>query len=346
MKRFLILFVVLSAINIANGQGNLCDSTARGLYFFTPYAHQLPVLYPSMPYDIFVGYVYADSIMRAYTNFVLEDSINAIDLDSDTMSYLLKYMYRLGDYSPILYEQFIGMSAKSKPFKRSSGMFIQGFILNHIQHLEIRYNIERYLTRLLVEATYIYHINVVDTAFISDRKYPSRIVYSTILDNIKGQKMPHEEYVINPIVLTGNNPMNTATINFLNNHQNYFAFEFLDTWHRRAFLPYVLNGQIVGTRVFNKPLKDSNGNPWIVPNREYIVFAAASGSSKCGYKTSGLNSCNIFPITGNTSCGMLPIINGNVIDEENNLGFGERVPVGLFKQLLREKIDLIKSYGE
>jgi len=43
---------------------------------------------------------------------------------------------------------------------------------------------------------------------------------------------------------------------------------------------------------------------------------------------------------------MFPIINGYVFDEDNNLGFGEYVPVDEFKRLLREKIDESKNFGE
>jgi len=43
---------------------------------------------------------------------------------------------------------------------------------------------------------------------------------------------------------------------------------------------------------------------------------------------------------------MFPIINGNVIDEENNLGLGAIVPVEDFKSLLRDKIHSIKNFNE
>ena len=51
-----------------------------------------------------------------------------------------------------------------------------------------------------------------------------------------------------------------------------------------------------------------------------------------------------YPFTGSFS--MYPIENGNVIDEENALGFGTLVPVDVFKENIRNKINEIKNYGD
>jgi len=85
---------------------------------------------------------------------------------------------------------------------------------------------------MLIRATYIYHVKVVDTLLITKppihHNYTIRIVFTTILDKIKGQKTPAEEYIGVPFVLTENEYLDTATINYLNDHQNYFAFDFMD----------------------------------------------------------------------------------------------------------------------
>jgi len=345
-----VLFLILgTTASVVNAQDSSCDSTARGLYFLMPYPHQLPILHPSMPYEIMLGYIYIDSIFRAYGSFSIEDSIKAIGIDSDTMAYLMKYMYRVADYAPLLYAQYLGMSTKSKPFRRASGLIFESAVLDRIHstnHLA-RLDREKYLNQLLIGAVYIYHIRVVDTTNIPRSSTiwdnASKIVYSTILDKIKGQKTPAEEYIGVPIVLNVNNvPItNTSTTAYLNNHQNYFAFEHSESVKRRANIP-------VGTTTwfFNKPLKDSDGNPWVIPNREYIVFARMGAGKECSNRDLDVQAVTISPVYGNTSCGMLPIINGNVIDEENNLGLGEVIPVEEFKKLLRERIDLIKNYGE
>jgi len=329
-----------------------CDSSARGLYYLYPYAsaYQLPVLHPSMPYDILIGYLYTDSMLKAYNRNVIENTIKSTSYNSDTMSYLMKYMYRMADYSPIMYEQFLGMTANMVPFRRTSGWSVSSDFLNYLHNNNDIYDIEKYLTRLLLEATYIYHIQVVDTIFIdsiditkSDNPeyVTSLIAYSTIIDKIKGQKTPAEEYILTPLVLNGNKTPNAATTNYLDNHNDYFAFEYFHLWARQANFR-----TDDGVYNFFKRLLDAEGNPWVIPDREFIVFARVSGGSDCGSKSSNVMGVKIVPVGGNTSGGMLPVIDGNVIDEENNLGFGEVVPVELFKELLRNKIDLIKNYGE
>jgi len=65
------------------------------------YQIQLPSNYPplqtGMPYDIMLGYVYFDSLTRAFTYDSLMSIIPLLNY-SDTLKYAMKYLYKLDDY--------------------------------------------------------------------------------------------------------------------------------------------------------------------------------------------------------------------------------------------------------
>ena len=95
-------------------------------------------------------------------------------------------------------------------------------------------------------------------------------------------------------------------------------------------------------------LVDEDGNTWVNPDREYIVFLCFMGIDASAHKRyySLVPSYRYNHLADFSHCNMYPIENGNVIDEGNILGFGEVVPVEVFKQHIRNKINEIKNYGE
>jgi hypothetical protein len=88
---------------------------------------------------------------------------------------------------------------------------------------------------------------------------------------------------------------------------------------------------------------DANGDFWIKPDHEYIVFTAANFSYT---DTTGQAYFHIWPLAGPSSRGLFPIENGNVIDEKNFFGWGTSVSLETFKTNLQAIINEIKNYGE
>ena len=94
---------------------------------------------------------------------------------------------------------------------------------------------------------------------------------------------------------------------------------------------------------------NSIGYQWIKPEREYIVFLEFRGIDAIGSwdPVGSFHKCyySLMPYQPENSCSMYPIEDGYVLDAKNALGFGEKVPVDIFKQNIRNKINEIKNYG-
>jgi hypothetical protein len=186
---------------------------------------------------------------------------------------------------------------------------------------------------LVVAASYILHVAIKDTIIVykydeasnRDAEHGERpnvtIVSATVLDTLKGKVIPTVSS--NPNVMKQKN-------------QNIDKFQLEGNELIFSFSNFLLLHNSI-------PLNKDQGNAWLQPGREYILFletAMLCIDDEYFYYT-------IFPRKNYTGLyGMYRIIDGNVYDETEDFDLGKYVPVHQFKEHINSMINKIKYYGE
>ena len=298
---------------------------ARGFYYCLDMADYPNLLQSNMPYEVMVGYIVADSAIRAMPSITrFYNPIEELNLFSDTAEYIYKYWYLMNEYDPVRFYSFLG---KKYPVAKNKPRELYSDISNRMhRNPKFKYVVSDYILHIYVNNTV--HIDTANTK-IHYHDWSKTIAYCKVLDTLKGGVFPSLE---NAIFYNGENSIIGKIIP--QEQETDIVFSYIDQWQRWP----------------DKPLFDSNSEYWIKPEREYIVFLQFFGIDAIGsWDPIGsihkqYYSLIPYPLRGSRS--MYPIENGNVIDEKNALGFGTVIPVDVFKQNIRDKINEIKNYGE
>jgi len=295
-----------------------CDSTAKGYYYSYPSLNifNVPELQSNMPSDVIIGYIIADSVLRNVTPIDFWEFIQTLG-DGDTLNYILKYMYLMADHDPVRYSKYLS----TQPYPRKGALGYENHLLQRTSQLSTMRKKLRVIT-----PEYILHVRVNETVTteIPEGLRCKKLIaaHSTVVETIKGQVLPTMgmHYRLNsPAGIVA--PITPSPSNFV--------FEYCPYWPREWD-----GGTKYGI--------GTDSDPWVKPNYEYIVFTKFAGH--CGDEN--ITYSAMFPVGGTLSFGMYPIIEGNVIDEGNAWGWGEVVPVDVFKENLRQFINAIKYYGD
>jgi len=308
-------------------QPSPCSALFPGYYFTGQYYPTKPVLFSNMPLEILIGYIIMDSIMahgrEAFpTAKNQEDFIKSLTRNGDTLNYALKYLYRMADYNPFLYYNFLTsyQAGKQQP------MTLLPKLLDQVRK---EYGIA---TQQVMKAEYILHLRVNEVerfAYESDNPGDSTklvYVYSQVLDRIKGQVLPDMSSVI-----------------------EVFEQDSAGTKVRR-YTPATIPTNTNFIYVYNPSWRVSSGGSSTniggqeEVGKEFIVFSFYAGAcinSSTGYQYY-INRPTALGMTG----GLFRIIDGEVRDSKNEFGWGIRVPLATFKQNLQALIDSIKNYDE
>jgi len=346
LTRTLLTFIVLISISYAM-QSEIhylpCDSTAKGYYYSSiGLTNHIPELESTMPLDIMIGYIVADSVSRNASIGEVWDYLYGLGHnDNDTLMYIIKYMYRMADYDPPRYRKFIETSASTLQH-RIGGVRMENDV---IRMLSVQQGDPR--RDLLIASDYILHVTVNETVVTEipeGIRCKSLIAgHSTVLEKIKGQILP--QLGMHYGIEIGNNG---SIVEQTYPNPTNFVFEYCPNWTRES------GGMGEQFRKDGGIVCD-DGSPWLKPHKEYIVFAARSGHCGCGRLAEENPSLNLnpnlgfevmFALSGSLSAGMFPIEDGNVIDEGGYFGWGEVVPLADFKRNLQDLIDTIRNFGE
>ena len=145
---------------IGNAQGLPCFPDAKGSYYTTPYFNYTPVLYTYMPYEIMISYIIADSIIANCSKNFMETHLKRMRINSDTLNYGLKHLYRMADYNPILYYSFLNTTQTSK----LRPLQILGLL---DKRLESEWTTSADITNKLISASYILRVYANNTQKIN-----------------------------------------------------------------------------------------------------------------------------------------------------------------------------------
>ena len=368
MKKF-CLFAIMMALAFAmnsksaTAQSIPCRPEVEGLHFTTPAHQYTPMLFPDMPNDIMISYIILDGLLKHINgieeiawSFIERFENNEISPDNDTLNYALKYMYKLSDYDPLLFWDYL-MKGESGGRKLHPYFYFDQ--LKFGLHTDIALYKESKSERVsngeqkrrIFCSPYILHIYVNETSLFV-KTHPTdtflkeiTIVYANVLDTIKGKVLPdiNTGFIARKSLLTDNimNPIEPENIIQSIGYRNTnLIFDYYNNWYLYGGDDHAYtigeDGTVYGSLI------DKDGNPWIKPGREYIVLLAPNGECSTG----GLRYYALWPVGGSHSHGMYPIEDGNVLDGGNVWGWGKSVPIDIFKQNLNELINEIKNYGE
>ena len=349
MKRYIVLLFFVIAMAIL-GKSVLfseeipitptvpcpCEKFYPGYYFSERYYPNKPVLFTNMPMDQLIGYIIMDSIIsyghREYPSAKAQDDfIESLTCSGDTLNYAMKYLYRLADYNPFLYYNFLTSSQKGK----TQPMSVLPHLLKHIGSK--CGNPKQYV----IKAEYILHLQTNEVEPFTYLSAPGDYthldyVYCQVIDNIKGQVLPDFSTAIEVIREDTTKIFGNLSTSLVLPPNTNFLFYYNTGWS-------VTNG----TKTSQIKVEE---------NKEYIVFAFITRAcinenviSVIPFRTEitgDYQYYDIRPTAIGASGGVFPVVNGIVIDKHNDFGWGTEVPISTFKQNLQTLIDSIKNYDE
>ncbi len=84
----------------------ICEDSLRMFQIRYPFLSSLPPLLTSMPLDVLIGYIAADSALRHGQSQDLNARVLAWHSFNDTLRLLGKYLYKMVDWDPVRYRQY------------------------------------------------------------------------------------------------------------------------------------------------------------------------------------------------------------------------------------------------
>src|SRR5581483_6632469 len=293
----------------------------------------VPPVYSGQPTQVTEGYLWLDDAMRLYPEYKIDSFMNTLTW-SDSMKTIASVFYQAQDDNTLSFFFWSGSALHPNPYKGNPGEGIMAFRQRVAQIVG-----DTGRTSALLTADIISDVYVNDTLCVKDPTahiaFDAVFVNSTILDEIKGKKVPlcvgegmrtHRGSKVKQVQNSGAIPW--ATYPIPADSGGCLQFEYSPEW-LRVHSDYGL------------PLKDSNGW-WVKPGHEYIVFLNLSGigaDSTAGYFTVIPGPAN--PPLGSSGC-MYPVVNGIVQDPNDDFGLGHaNLPVAQWKAALRARISKI-----
>jgi hypothetical protein len=316
LKYFLSFQLIFILINL-NIQAQViipCNAGYNGIYNYYPNSTNFCKLTTDMSLDVMIGYIAFDSLCTKILPGQYGTILNSKNAYNDTILYVMKYLYKLMDYNPMLFDDNLWGYNKKYYFTISPHLAYDAIfsVLRKVSD-------NRKLDIGLICSSYIFHVrvtNVVDGPIDSSTQRYWTFVQCKVLDTIKGKVYPN---------CTENNNSKMFSQSG-NNEASCFQFQYSPFWSRGVLGDVILNG------TSENPLVDSLGKHWVKPNEEYIVFLLdcflcndSSGYYTCTYPA-GLQTMTytMFPIKAD----------GTVYDPGNDFGFGTPIDVNSFKQFL------------
>ncbi len=329
MKKSLLFLslIIVSIINIfivpANSQQPPCYPTYMGLSYSAEMLDHTPALTTDMPYDVMLGYVAFDSLIR-YARCDDFKSFSRRQTYNDTLKTIMKYYYKMVDYNPI---HFIRTSMAGYTYCVSQydvRNFIDYAYWKHTQDLAGYLAISSLIIAWVRADDYIQFSQPEG----ADPPEEGCIVNCTIIDTIKGKVIPICKDVNLGSVPTAGEGVDNGMFYGGQEAKAGACLQF----------EYRLNLESGGHKFI-----DSTGKLWIEKDKEYIVFLEYNplclDSSNCYY---GINPTTLKGTMGS----LYPVIDGKVYDPNDDFGFGTGLTVQEFISQFRERIDQIRNYGQ
>ncbi|MFP4528154.1 MAG: hypothetical protein ACLFQX_06365 [Candidatus Kapaibacterium sp.] len=328
--RFLLVLAALTAMFplLLKSQFPPCDPGLKAQTFSVDTLQNIPPYSLNMPYDVLLGYIALDSVCNyasraAYKEFLSRQNYN------DTLRYIMRYYYKVVDYDPIIFKQYL--------YQADIDSINPANVRSDISKL-IAHSPTPFIHKMLLNSFYIAHVRISDTIRTVDTNAMTCkngiIVTAEVLDLIKGQRLPNCTDYNYPYKYNEKSDRNDKASAYPSLPDPCLQFYYCLEWHR---------GVNPDDRVNMNDLKavDSHGNPWVKKDKEYIVFLNLIFN--CRHQ--GKYYLSAFPSTSvSETLSMYPIENGMVQDPGNEFGLGTSVPLATFKNALNSLINEIVTY--
>ena len=350
MKRYIVLLLLVAVATATFGKSVLlsddvtpnlgdpcpCSDLLPGYYYVDSNYYYKPVLLSNMALDEFVGYVIMDSILahshKTYTSSKMQNEfIAGLTCNGDTLGYAMRYMYRMADGNPFLYYNFY----HSQQLGKQNALPLMTKFYDHIEKECGHHKLE------VMKAEYILHLRttkVENFDCTSDPRVNLKgvtkidttkliFVYNQVLESIKGRVLPNNSKGIEIFRQDSADVSVKKSISLSVPPNTDFIYNYNPGWVNSS-----VNGKM-------------HQSMWKIPmyeNTEYIVFLRHTNYCQNPQH----QYYDTRPTTLNYQGGIFPVVNGNVIDEANDWGWGTEVPIQEFKQNLQEIIDSIKNFGD
>lgn len=327
--RGIVLTVMLGFfVTSANAQAPVYRGA---LLYSMPWDKSVPPVDSTQSTQVQTAYLWADEAMRLYPEFQIDSFFHAMTW-SDTAKTFASNLYQIQDDNPLAYYMWTGDAIKPNPYKGSPGRAEFTFIQN-----------SRFIAGDTMRTFSLLFPEIIADVVIADTLCKQEsgggppgtsmdmvLVTSTILDEIKGKKVPlcvgydmRAGKKGKVILSLSDTAYPWATYPVSAHTGQCLQFEYSPEW------PRVPSDDEVPR------LRDSTGW-WIKPGKEYIVFLdfeGFQGDTANGYFT-------VVPSAEGTSGGMYPVVNGIVQDPWDDFGFGStNLTVADWKARLRARIN-------
>jgi hypothetical protein len=270
-----------------------------------------------------------------YPETKIESFFNSLSW-GDTMKTITSVLYQMKDDNPLSFYWWSGKAMHPNPYKGDPGHGEVAF-----EKLLVQIVGDSGRTSALLTADIISDVMVGDTFCVTvpgAQIAPDGVfVNSTILDEIKGKKIPYcvDEGLQAHRKSKGATPQSGGTVAWPTyavpaDTGSCLQFEYSPEWLR-----------VVSD--YGPNLMDSTGGWWIKPGHEYIVFLNFSGvgaDKTTGYFTTIPGPAN--PGGGSSGC-MYPVVDGIVQDPNDDFGIGASagLTVAVWKSRIRARINAI-----
>ncbi|GIV55216.1 MAG: hypothetical protein KatS3mg039_1734 [Candidatus Kapaibacterium sp.] len=190
MNRYLATVAVCIASAMAQLPRNACGD--HSLIYQLPWPQRLPPLSIYMPYDVLVGYIGLDSANWASRNKLGDSRMSEFlerrgSFDDDTLRKMVRSMFAMCDYNPMLYEATLSTPRYRVGLYGLDPYMIGSEILSAIERAWGSDTANKYRDLALLRADYILHVKVEDTIHTKEK-----VIVTTcqVLDVLKGQVAP------------------------------------------------------------------------------------------------------------------------------------------------------------
>jgi hypothetical protein len=296
-----------------------------------------------MPYEVLIGYVYLDSLLRFGDKKTIKSLYNSWTTMNDTLAGALKYLYILNDYNPIIFNQYanevkfyhkrgerkikiIGDTSTSSPTSGPYTLYLDRLEWDACQKLlEIYSDFYQRAYYSMLYSDYILRVKIVAIDSMINKNssfgYYSYNATAMVLDTLKGKVLPESDY--------SSSEKNNINPNVSSFPATYFNFQYCP-FNYGFGVSEPLNVQAYPE--YSKPdtafLDESGDGFKMLVNQEAIVFITFN-DQKYDFQY------DYYDLELNPRCSLnaLRIENGKVLDINNVWSAQTEISYGDWKQI-------------